>query len=255
LGQFLKHLHHRVGKACFKSPTWQRLINLLYERDEVALDYIAFDFYDPFISHALRWPTWDDFEERPRTIRDWLLESVASKWWDWRLLPEGLAFFVNHLGQYNLPMLIAENGMALRRSADNVQHQRRDSLVRSQYLREHVRVASRLAEQGHQLIGYLHWSLFDNYEWGSFTPRFGLYSLDYTVYPDRQAVDATGDNASATYALEIKEANARLERARRRQLQKQSNANAENLTFGPAPADSESSPSEPFTLQDKTPLE
>ena len=26
--------------------------------------------------------------------------------------------------------------------------------------------------------GYWHWSLVDNYEWGSYEPRFGLYGVD-----------------------------------------------------------------------------
>ena len=28
------------------------------------------------------------------------------------------------------------------------------------------------------VIGYNYWSLTDNYEWGSYTPRFGLYTVD-----------------------------------------------------------------------------
>ena len=206
LGQWLKRLHHFFARKGFNSPVWDRLIAVLYERAEVPLDYIAFDYYDPFIAHALRWPTWHDFDSRKRSFRDWVLESVASKWWDWRMLPEGLAFFVKHLGRYGLPLLIAENGMALRRLPNNSPFRRRDNLARSQYLREHIRVVNRLVERGQPLIGYLHWSLFDNYEWGSFAPRFGLFSLDYTVYPTRHAVDATGDNPSATYAEEIREA-------------------------------------------------
>jgi hypothetical protein len=71
-------------------------------------------------------------------------------------------------------------------------------------------------ERGQPLIGYLHWSLFDNYEWGSFAPRFGLFSLDYTVYPTRHAVDVTGDNPSATYAQEIRDAKAQFAGAARR---------------------------------------
>jgi beta-glucosidase/6-phospho-beta-glucosidase/beta-galactosidase len=35
------------------------------------------------------------------------------------------------------------------------------------------------------LIGYAAWSLMDNYEWGRYTPRFGLYSVD------RDSVDLT----------------------------------------------------------------
>jgi beta-glucosidase/6-phospho-beta-glucosidase/beta-galactosidase len=216
LGQALKKLHHVVARNGFKSPVWDRLIGLLYERAEIPLDYIAFDYYDPFIAHALRWPTWHDFEVRRRSARDWVLESVASKWWDWRMLPEGLAFFTKHLSRFELPLLIAENGMALRRLPDNSPFRRRDNLTRSEYLRQHVRVVNRLVERGYPLMGYLHWSLFDNYEWGSFAPRFGIYSLDYTVYPTRHAVDATGDNASATYAAEIREARLQFAAAARR---------------------------------------
>jgi beta-glucosidase len=217
VGQWMKYFHHVLAKRAFSLTAWDRLLKVLYERkDEVPLDYIAFDYYDPFIAHALRWPSWSDFEMRKRSFRDWVLESVASKWWDWRMLPEGLAFFVKHLSRYGLPLLIAENGMALRRLPDNRPFQRKDNLARSHYLRQHVRVVSRLVEQGQPLIGYLHWSLFDNYEWGSFAPRFGLFSLDYTVYPTRHAVDATGDNASATYAQEIADARAQLAAAARR---------------------------------------
>jgi beta-glucosidase/6-phospho-beta-glucosidase/beta-galactosidase len=216
LGQWLKRAHHFFAKRGFFSASWDRLLALLYERAEVPLDYIAFDYYDPFIAHALRWPTWHDFDSRKRSFRDWVLESVASKWWDWRMLPEGLAFFVKHLGRYGLPLLIAENGMALRRLPNNSPFRRRDNLARSQYLREHIRVVNRLVERGQPLIGYLHWSLFDNYEWGSFAPRFGLFSLDYTVYPTRHAVDATGDNPSATYAEEIREARLQFAAAARR---------------------------------------
>ncbi len=221
LGQWIKSFHHTVAKRGFEQPCWERLIALLYESDQVPLDYIAFDYYDPFIAHALRWPSWHDFDFRKRSFREWMLESVASKWWDWRMLPEGLAFFVKHLGRYGLPVLIAENGMALRRLPDNSPFRRKDNLARSQYLREHVRVVNRLVERGQPLIGYLHWSLFDNYEWGSFAPRFGLFSIDYTVYPTRHAVDATGDNASATYAQEIREGRMQFAAAARRAGRKQ----------------------------------
>ena len=220
LGQWIKQFHHAVAQRGFKMPCWECLINVLYQNDKVPLDYIAFDYYDPFIAHALRWPSWRDFDSRKRSFRDWVLESVATKWWEWHMLPEGLAFFVKHLGRYGLPLLIAENGMALRRLPDNRPFRRRDNLARSQYLREHVRVVSRLVERGQPLIGYLHWSLFDNYEWGSFAPRFGLFSLDYTVYPTRHAVDATGDNPSATYTQEIQQAREQFAGAARRAAKK-----------------------------------
>ena len=168
------------------------------------------------------------------------------------MLPEGLAFFIEHLGRYGLPLLIAENGMALRRLPDNAPPSRRDNLARSQYLREHVRVVNRLVEQGQPLIGYLHWSLFDNYEWGSFAPRFGLFSLDYTVYPTRHAVDATGDNASATYQQEIQQARLQFAAAARRAAEAHRPGPGAPPRSGAAPAtslQSESNISPPDSVQ------
>jgi beta-glucosidase len=215
VGQWLKNWHHKVGVRGFDMACWDRVTALLYEEKEAPLDYIAFDYYDPFVAHALRWPTWHDFESRKRSFRDWMLESVASKWWDWHMLPEGLSFFVKHLSRYGKPLLIAENGMALRKLPDNRPFRRSDNIARSQYLREHVQAVSRLTERGAPLIGYLHWSLFDNYEWGSFSPRFGLFSLDYTGYPTRHSVDGMGDNPSATYTEEIQAARLRASATKR----------------------------------------
>lgn len=203
IGQWIKRWHESIGAAPLRLPSWQRVIDLIYRHDEPLIDYIAFDYYDPFIAHALRWPHFGDYEPRRRSLRDWLLEAVASKWWDWRVLPEGLAFFARQLAQRGLPLLIAENGMAQRRRPDNTSFMRRDQFARSVYLREHIRVVKRLVDEGCPLIGYLHWSLFDNYEWGSYTPRFGLYHIDFTGEPDRIAIDYLGDNPSQTYAAEI----------------------------------------------------
>src|SRR5664279_5995437 len=53
---------------------------------------------------------------------------------------------------------------------------RRDRITRSQFLRLHLHEVERIRKAGIPLLGYFHWSLFDNYEWGTYTPRFGLYS-------------------------------------------------------------------------------
>jgi beta-glucosidase/6-phospho-beta-glucosidase/beta-galactosidase len=244
IGQGLKHMHHLLARRAFSFVAWDRVLKVLYTHDKVPLDYIAFDYYDPFIAHAVRWPSWRDFDRRKRSFRDWVLESIASKWWDWHMLPEGLVFFVKQLECYGLPLLIAENGMALRRLPDNRPFQRKDNLTRSNYLREHVRVVSRLVELGHPLIGYMHWSLFDNYEWGSFAPRFGLFSLDYTVYPARHAVDVTGDNPSATYRQEISDAHEQLTAAARRAEKSQAGSGA-----APATAFTDSNTFPPSSVQ------
>jgi len=199
-GQVLKKIHHLAVYAYSLDEAWPRLLDLIYESPEVPLDYLAIDYYDPFIAHALRLPHWQDELQRPSALRrpfhERFLESITNKWWDWRLLPEGLAFFVRSLDRFDLPILIAENGMA-NRSDHDTHHGRRDKLRRSIYLRQHVGMVRQLKLEGWPLIGYLHWSLVDNYEWGSYAPRFGLYTRE------RSAVDFRGDNAAETYAEEV----------------------------------------------------
>ena len=159
LGQWIKKAHHVIAVRGFQSPKWDRLIALLYERAEVPLDYIAFDYYDPFIAHAVRWPTWHDFEVAPAFLRAigcwkaWLVSGGTGE-----CCRRASPFLPSIWRRYGLPLLIAENGMALRRLPDNRPpfERRRDNLVtRSQYLREHIRAWSiGWLRRGQPLIGY-----------------------------------------------------------------------------------------------------
>ncbi len=176
-------------------------------------DYVAIDYYDPFLAHIFRLPAFSDFEFATKGLRAWLMSGITSKWWDWRSLPEGLHFFCKFYAQElgNRPILIAENGMALRRKIDNSHAKSRpDQIRRSEFLEAHVGQVNRLLEEGVPMAGYLHWSLMDNYEWGTYTPRFGLFSVDFAVGSDRLAEDHLGDRPSETYARLIKESRDRL---------------------------------------------
>lgn len=175
----------------------------------IVTDFIGLDYYDPFFAHTIRIPTFSDFEFQTQGLRAWLMSGITSKWWDWRSLPEGLHFFCKYYSSEfgQCPILIAENGMALRRKPDNsIASQRSDQLLRSQFLKAHVGQVIQLVQEGIPLIGYMHWSLTDNYEWGSFTPRFGLFSIDYQSGLDRLHRDHLGDNPSETYAQLVREA-------------------------------------------------
>jgi 6-phospho-beta-galactosidase len=178
-------------------------------------DYIAIDYYDPFVAHIFRLPSFSDFEFKVKDFRGWLMSGITSKWWDWRCLPEGLHFFCQFYSRefrgvtapnQDCPILIGENGMALRRKPDNsIATRRRDQMHRSEFLTAHIRQVKRLLQEGVPMLGYLHWSLTDNYEWGSYTPRFGLFSLDFTNGTDRLVEDHLGDRPSKTYAQLIRE--------------------------------------------------
>lgn len=205
-GSVAKRLGNWMGYQLFSTKPFATFFDTLYASPRVRLlDYIGIDYYDPFAAHAFRLPVWWDHEFRNKSFRAWVLATVTSKWWDWRVLPRGLHFFCEHYARdYERPVLIAENGLALRRGKDR-RWERRDRMTRSQFLRLHVHEVRRLVEAGVPLLGYLHWSLFDNYEWGTYTPRFGLFAIDFARSTERHAVDPDGDTPAETYAALIKE--------------------------------------------------
>ncbi len=70
-----------------------------------------------------------------------------------------------------VPVLVTENGVA----------DARDRL-RAAFLRDHVAALRRARARGAEVVGYLHWSLLDNFEWHEgHGPRFGLYAVDYAT--------------------------------------------------------------------------
>ena len=69
-------------------------------------------------------------------------------------------------------IFITENGIA-----DATDSQRPDYLV------SHLRAVARAIRDGAPIEGYCHWSWLDNFEWiEGFTPRFGLYEVDYRTF-------------------------------------------------------------------------
>ncbi len=203
VGAGLKKVSDWLGHKTFMPEFFAPLVDQLYAADkESPFDYLGLDYYDPFVAHIFRHPVWWDHEFKDKSLRSWLMNSVTSKWWDWRVLPSGMRFFCDYYSRDfgNRPVLIAENGMAVRRRVDNKNTLRRDRMTRSHFLRVHVDEIINIARSDIPLIGYLHWSLFDNYEWGTFTPRFGLYSINYAQGNNRLVEDQFGDRPSETFA-------------------------------------------------------
>ncbi|MFA7344354.1 MAG: family 1 glycosylhydrolase [Terrimicrobiaceae bacterium] len=167
------------------------------------LDFLGLDYYDPFLSHIFRIPSFGDLEFPSGSLHGYLMDGLSSKWWDWHILPEGLHAFCSHYSRAfpKKGILVAENGMAQRFKADNRPGgHRKDRITRSEFLTAHFGEVRRMLDENLPVLGYLHWSLTDNYEWGSFTPRFGLFRIDYAGGLRRLAVDHLGDNPSQTYA-------------------------------------------------------
>ena len=91
----------------------------------------------------------------------------------WEIYPEGLYRLLIRYSTYRWPLLITENGMA-----DN-QGDRR-----GEFIRAHIYALDRARGEGINVIGYLYWSLTDNFEWShGYRGRFGLFSIDFDYDP------------------------------------------------------------------------
>ncbi len=113
----------------------------------------------------------------------------APGMWNLPLQTEGIYYALRHYAKQfpGKPLYVVENGMP----TDNNQP-RPDQYTRADHLRDTVYWLQRAKADGMNVIGYNYWSLTDNYEWGSYAPRFGLYSVDVTTDPDlvRHPTDA-----------------------------------------------------------------
>jgi beta-glucosidase len=100
-----------------------------------------------------------------------------------------------------LPLWVVENGMATR-MVDGRRVPRQDGWDRPRYIREHFGALVEAVQEGAPVTAYLHWSLVDNYEWGTYEPRFGIFGLERD--DDAGTVrwldtDAAGDDAAAAF--------------------------------------------------------
>lgn len=84
------------------------------------------------------------------------------------IYPKGLYHVLMELKQYKLPLYVTENGVA-----------DQEDRFRQRYIFDHVKYLYIAMKDLCDVRGYFYWSLLDNYEWGSFAPRYGLIEVDY----------------------------------------------------------------------------
>ena len=87
----------------------------------------------------------------------------------WEVFPEGLARFLRRYARFKLPILITENGVPADRDED-----------RWVFIFLHLWQVARAIDEGIPVLGYLYWSLLDNFEWADgYDARFGLVGVDF----------------------------------------------------------------------------
>ena len=154
------------------------------------LDIAQLDYYAPTVAEHITLPGKKTAGGR------W--KKVGRPLWDDRPDPSMFLDYVREAGQDGLPVWVVENGMCVRRDERRV-WSRLDGWTRERYLRENIGALVRARREGIDVQGYWHWTLIDNFEWGSYQPRFGLHGLhgDGTFL----ATDTSGDDVAGAYRI------------------------------------------------------
>lgn len=183
-----------VVQRIFGRRPLPNLVDMVYSlEDSLApwLDVMAFDYYDPFPGNYLE--------------TSFLRVRMRMDPWEWGVSPDCLGGFFElyHRVQPDRPIHILENGMAY--ASQNGQGQpRHDGANRVDVLKAHLFECIRALNRGLPVEAYFYWTLSDNYEWGSFTPRFGMLNVDYENNARRRPTDAVGNNVAGAYQALVK---------------------------------------------------
>jgi beta-glucosidase len=149
------------------------------------LDYIAFNFYTRS-EIAL------DFSY-PGGLRP-IPDTSGKEKMTFIQYVEDILVPLSELKKYNLPLLISENGVVTD-----------DDSERARYLQGVIAQLKIAKLGGANLIGYIHWSLIDNFEWHyGYDPKFGLFDFD------RQTFERVPKPSTKVYAQLIKDWNLEL---------------------------------------------
>nr|WP_309231186.1 family 1 glycosylhydrolase [Nocardia sp. SYP-A9097] len=180
------YIHQRQPGAQVTSniaqyPIIQDLTDMLFaDRVHGKLDYVGLDFY---YGASLSNP--------PTTA------LLGDELWKNAIEPEGIYYDLRTYAEKfpGLPLYVVENGMPTDSGLP-----RADGYDRADHLRDTVYWIQRAKADGIDVIGYNYWSLTDNYEWGSYAPRFGLYTVDVKTDPTltRRPTDAVAAFRSIT---------------------------------------------------------
>lgn len=157
--QFLDSIH--TGKLLFWMP------GSGVERERIALpggrstmDYVGVNYYGRMQVAFTPKPPFVVVSEGPGEKQDL----------GWEMYADGLDHVARNIHhRYSLPIFVTENGLA-----------DANDRWRAKFIDEHLAALRRARDSGIPVVGYLHWSLTDNFEWAEgLKPRFGLVEIDY----------------------------------------------------------------------------
>lgn len=158
-------------KNRFAAYLRDELFNFLFIKKLIAykaLDFIGINYYTRSLVDIKNWHPKDLLFCISENAQDGIKKNSLG----WDIYPEGLYNLLLRLKRFNLPVFILENGICTD-----------DDNVRWDFICGHLKNISLAMRQGVCVLGYIYWSLIDNYEWDKgFSHRFGLISVDYAAY-------------------------------------------------------------------------
>jgi len=131
------------------------------------LDFIGVNYYTRTIVRSSGWGMGALIGKTCQIPRHHCRGPLSATGWE--VYPPGLKSVLETLSWFGLPLFVTENGIATD-----------DESLRRDFLVKHLQSLADALDSGVDVIGYLYWSLIDNFEWALGTrPRFGLAAVDY----------------------------------------------------------------------------
>ena len=144
-------------------------LDIIYSlRNKRAIDFIGVNYYSRSLVEVKKWG-----------VRNLILDvcegghsTLKKNSMGWDIYPQGIKHILLDLRVFKLPVFILENGICTE-----------DDAQRWDFIRDHLKNIYEAIGKGANVIGYVHWSLMDNFEWDKgFVPHFGLIGIDYANY-------------------------------------------------------------------------
>jgi beta-glucosidase len=138
-----------VARAADYGWNWWFLNRIKRHQDFVGVNYYRTQYYENFKQ--------SESKDAPQNDLGWHME------------PGGIAEVITKAWlRYHKPVMVTENGLADMEDKD-----------RQWWIKETMLALIKSRKAGVDLIGYMHWSLLDNFEWASgWWPKFGLIAVD-----------------------------------------------------------------------------
>jgi beta-glucosidase len=143
------------------------------ERTARCLDYIGINYYTRAVIRSAGWGARGLVGQACRLEHHSDMGAMSTTGWE--VYPVGLRVALERFSRFGVPLFVTENGIAT-----DDESLRRDFIIR------HLKCLAEACQDGVDMIGYLYWSLMDNYEWAlGMAPHFGLAAVD-SITQERQ---------------------------------------------------------------------